>query len=244
MAQHKRIHYSSVDTPGKKKSVSSFWVSQTKSDFARAWQRSQRWNAQWSPLSLISRGIPYGPGFSPAPLPPLSHPTAGQGSLPGRECIVPTALGPIWQWKWQVGVLLQSTDLNLLLQPAGRAEFNEQVWLHCWKLWPWGSELVRFASSWMAPGQLYCAILQILMPAKVSQRYRLSRGFFSQQLCWLRPSRNACGMPASRKALHSHAKCKTLWDDFSVSCNSAQILAWVCSSLFSSSAQFLCAAAL
>lgn len=176
------------------------------------------------------------------PLPPPLHPTAGQGIVPGLECTVPAALEPIWQWKWQVGVLLQSSDLNLLLQPTGRAEFNEQVWLHCWK--PRGNKLVRFVSSWTVPGHLYCAILQILMPVKISQRYRLSRGFFSQQLCWFRPSRNACGMPAPRKAWHIHVECKTLWDDFSVSCNSAQILTWACSSLYSSSAQFLCAAAL
>lgn len=179
----------------------------------------------------------------PPPLP--SCPTVGQGSVPGLECVVPAALEPIWQGKWQVGVLLQSSDLNLLLQPAGRAEFNEQVWLHCWKPWPQGNKLVvGFVSSWMVPGQLYCAILQILMPAQISQRYRLSRGFFSQQLSWLRPSTNTCGMPAPRKAWHSHVRCKTLWEDFLVSCNSAQILVWACSSLYSSSAQFPCAAAL
>lgn len=141
----------------------------------------------------------------------LPHcPTAGQGSVPGLECIVLVALEPIWQGEGQVGVLLQSSDLNLLLQPPGRAEFNEQIWLHCWKLWPQGNELVvRFVSSWMVPGQLYCAILQILMPAQINQRYRLSRAFFSQQLCWLRPSINACGMPAPRKAWHSHVECKT-----------------------------------
>lgn len=89
MAQHKSIHYSSVDTQGKK-SVSSFWISQTKSDFASAWQRSQRWSA-WSVISSIFDQQRHSlcPGFSPV-CPCPSSPTPYYGprkcSRPGMHC--------------------------------------------------------------------------------------------------------------------------------------------------------------
>lgn len=138
MAQHKSIHYSSVDTPGKKvcEQFSGFtnqvWLCQGLANIPKVKCLNSDllslWSAETFPMAQVS--------LLHVPLPPPSHPTAGQGSVPDLECIVLVALEPIWQGQWQVGVLLQSSDLNLLLQPPGRAEFNEQIWLHCWKLWP------------------------------------------------------------------------------------------------------------
>lgn len=74
-----------------------------------------------SPPFLPNRDVLHCPGFSAAcpsrsSLQPCRGPRSQRFEL---ESIVPAALEPIYQGKWQVAVLLQRSDLNLLLQALG-----------------------------------------------------------------------------------------------------------------------------
>lgn len=74
MVQYKSIHYSSIETQGGGKLLSNFWVSQAKSDFARAWLVAKRSysSGAWSMISIFAQQQyslwPRFPSWIPLPL--------------------------------------------------------------------------------------------------------------------------------------------------------------------------------
>lgn len=150
MARLKSIHDSSIGNQGKKKEkkktgkkekeglkkerksncehfggfTKQIWLCQNPGLRAELLQ----WVAQCMISPLPTRHIPVAQFFSPVhPCPASLQPCWGPDSQdfrPGIHC--PSCTWAHLKGKWQVAVLLQSSDLNLLLQPTERAELSEQ----------------------------------------------------------------------------------------------------------------------